>query len=304
MTWTDIPRRLGSYFNKHPEIRADWYLLMPLSYCLCLGAYYVLYGRLLQFLPLVFFFAVIPLVALLSPSRGLLKYWTPLLMILLSYEALAGTIGVYAATNGVSSLYAIDKFVWGINLTGWIQTTFSSVSLTALATLLYELHMPLVAVTAAVVWFMHREAFGKYVTTMALTSYAALVTFVIFPTAPPWFEGVATNLLQGAGSSVGSNLFGWLSAMIESDQFAAFPSLHGAYAIIFCYFMLKLDRRLALIAVPLTAGILFSTLYLGQHYAIDLLAGAVYALVPCLISERFQIFSVRGRTSNGSAQKL
>jgi membrane-associated phospholipid phosphatase len=268
-------------------------VLLPLAYLLILGVYYVVYGELLQFLPLVFLSIALPVVALLSPARGLLKYWTPLLMILLSYEALAGTIGSLAASDAVSSLYAVDRLVWGFNLTGWIQATFNSGSLTVLTTLLYELHMPLVAFTAAMVWFMRRESFGKYVTAMALTSYSALATFVLFPTAPPWYAGAAANLLQGVGSSTLSGLFNGLTSMIESDQFAAFPSLHGAYAMIFCYFMLKLDKRLAVLAVPLTFGILFSTLYLGQHYAIDLLAGAVYALVPCLISERFQIFSVK-----------
>ena len=77
--------------------------------------------------------------------------------------------------------------------------------------------------------------------------------------------------------------------MIESDQFAAFPSLHTAYATIFCYFMIKLDRRLAFIVIPVTAAILFSTLYLGQHYLIDLIGGAAYALVPCFIVERLNI---------------
>jgi membrane-associated phospholipid phosphatase len=77
-------------------------------------------------------------------------------------------------------------------------------------------------------------------------------------------------------------------SLAEVDKFAAFPSLHGAYAIIFSYFMIKIDRRLALVSVPITIGILFSTLYLGQHYLIDLIGGAAYALVPCLIAERFQ----------------
>lgn len=275
-----------------------------MAYLLCLGAYYLVYGRLLQFLPMVFFFIAIPVVALLSPSRGLLKYWTPLLMILLSYEALAGTIGSLAASDAVSSLYSVDKMIWGFNLTGWVQLTFNSASLTTLTTLLYELHMPLVAFTASVVWFMRREIFGKYVTAMALTSYAALATFVLFPTAPPWYVGAASNLLQSASSSGVSSFFSGLTATIESDQFAAFPSLHGAYAIVFCYFMVKLDRRLAFFAVPLTLGVLFSTLYLGQHYALDLLGGAVYALVPCLISERFQIFSVKPASVEEPAQKL
>jgi membrane-associated phospholipid phosphatase len=65
--------------------------------------------------------------------------------------------------------------------------------------------------------------------------------------------------------------------------------LHGAYSIIFSYFMIKIDRRLSLVSIPITLGILFSTLYLGQHYLIDLIGGATYALIPCLVAERFQI---------------
>jgi membrane-associated phospholipid phosphatase len=293
LTWAEIPKKLFSRFNRHTEIRAGWYLLLPLGYCLCLGVFYLMYGRLLQFLPLVFFFIAIPIVALLGPTRNLLKYWTPLLLILLSYEALAGTVGAIAASDGVKSLYALDTSIWRFNLTGWIQSTFSSAPLTTLATLLYGAHMPLVAATAATVWFLRKDYFGKYVTAMALTSYSALATFIIFPTSPPWYVGAAANLLQGAGSSTVSTSFAWLTNLVESDSFAAFPSLHGAYAIVFCYFMLKLDRRLGIVAVPVTIGILFSTMYLGQHYLIDLLGGALYALVPCLISERFQIFTVK-----------
>ena len=293
MTLAELRRRLLSRFNRHAEIRATWYLLLPLAYCVCLGAFYVFYGRLLQFLPLVFFFIAIPIVALLGPSKGVLKYWTPLVLILLSYEALAGTIGSIAASDGVTSLYGLDSALWKFDLTGWVQSTFRSAPLTTITTLFYAVHMPLVAATAATVWFLRKDYFGKYVTAMALTSYSALATFIIMPTAPPWYVGAAANLLQGTSASTVSTSFAWLTNLVESDSFAAFPSLHGAYAIIFCYFMLKLDRRLALVAIPVTVSILFSTLYLGQHYLIDLIGGALYALVPCVISERFQIFNVR-----------
>lgn len=285
-----LPRRLTSHLRGYAKISMHPYFLLPLVYCLCLGAYYVVFGRLLQFLPSVFFLAAVPVVALLSPSRGLLKYWTPLLMILLSYEALAGTIGALVASNGAVSPYGLDRLIWGFNLTGWVQSAFGSASATALATPLYELHMALVAFTSVVVWLVRRDYFGKYVTAMALTSYSALATFIALPTAPPWFVGTATNLIQGASSFTGS-IIATLNALIESDKFAAFPSLHGAYAIVFCYFMLKLDRRLGFVAIPVTMGTLFSTLYLGQHYMLDLIGGAIYALVPCLVSERFQLFS-------------
>ena len=94
------------------------------------------------------------------------------------------------------------------------------------------------------------------------------------------------DLYQSTGSSVLPNTLSSAISMIESDRFAAFPSLHAAYVMIFAYFTIKLDRRLAFVAIPVLVAVLFSTLYLGQHYLIDLVAGALYALVPCLISER------------------
>jgi membrane-associated phospholipid phosphatase len=294
MTWwrlVERQRRLVYLLRRLSEFRARPHILFPLAYCLCLGAYYLAYGKLFQSLPSVFFLAAIPVVALLSPSRGPLKYWTPFIMILLSYEALAGVVGTVAISGGVTSLYSLDKLVWGLNLTGWVQSAFSSPGVTTLTLFFYELHMPLVAFTSAIVWLLHRDYFGRYVTAMTLTSYSALATFIILPASPPWFVGAATNLIQTAGSVTGANIAA-LNSLIVSDQFAAFPSLHGAYAVIFCYFLLKVDRRMGLLAVPLAACILFSTLYLGQHYLIDLIGGTIYALIPCLASERFQLFSM------------
>ena len=67
-------RRLVYLLHRLSEFRARPYILLPLAYCLCLGAHYLAYGKLFQSLPSVFFLGAIPVVALLTPSRGLLKY--------------------------------------------------------------------------------------------------------------------------------------------------------------------------------------------------------------------------------------
>ena len=125
---------------------------------------------------------------------------------------------------------------------------------------------------------------------MLLTSYAALVTFLFVPTAPPWITGAATNLVEASGFGSIPDSLAPLAVLFEPNEFAAFPSLHAAYMVICSYFLLKVGRRVGGAAVLLTGGILLSTLYLGQHYLIDLLAGTAYAMVPCLISERLQLF--------------
>ncbi len=50
--------------------------------------------------------------------------------------------------------------------------------------------------------------------------------------------------------------------------------------------MTKLKHTYGLFAIPITVGILFSTLYLGQHYLIDLIGGAAVAFGAIVISSR------------------
>jgi membrane-associated phospholipid phosphatase len=271
------------------SLRSDFYIFPALAYSVGITVYYLMYGAVLDYLPALAFVAAVCVMTVLSLSRKMGKYWISIISIMLSYEALQGTVGTVAVARGIFSLYPLDRVIWGFNLTGWVQTSLASPAMTTVASLFYSMHVPLVFATCLTVWFAKRALFGKYVTVMVLTSYAALVTFVLVPTSPPWYAGVATNLYQSASAGfIPQGLMSFLS-LVEVDKFAAFPSLHGAYAIIFSYFMIKIDRRLAIVAVPITAGILFSTLYLGQHYLIDLIGGAVYALIPCLIAERFQI---------------
>jgi len=265
------------------------YILPALVYSIGISVYYLLYGVSLDYLPALIFLAVVPIMTVLNSLEKMSRYWMSVVSMILSYEALQGAVGSLASSRGVYSLYSVDKILLGFNLTGWVQSAFASPAVTVLAAVFYTMHVPLIFATCAVVWFAKRELFGKYFTVMVLTSYAALVTFFLVPTAPPWYAGVAGNLYQSTIATALPRGFASVLSLAEVDKFAAFPSLHGAYAIIFSYFMIKIDRRLSLVSIPVTIGILFSTLYLGQHYLIDLIGGATYALIPCLIAERFQI---------------
>lgn len=285
----DVSRRFVQRARQRLNLRANLYFLPPLAYSIAMLVYYIAFGKLLQFLPIVFFLGAIPVLTLLGSSKGLARSWLPFVSILLSYEALAGIVGSYASSKVVFSIYPIDRLLWGFNVTGWIQSTFYSTTVTQIASFFYTLHFPLVVITSGTLWYFNRKLFGRYTTAMIITSYAALATFILMPTAPPWYQDVAANLYQSTGASVLPNALSTSISMIESDQFAAFPSLHTAYAVIFSFFMIKLDRRLAFVALPVTGGILFSTLYLGQHYLIDLIAGAAYALIPCLLVGRLNL---------------
>ena len=265
------------------------YWVLPGTYLGILLASYVHYGILFQFSLGLYSLAALPIVVVLGRSKEFLKNWTPFMILLLSYEALQGIAGFVASRGSVVSLATLDRSLWGFNVTGFVQSAFSSQDLTYIATFLYSLHFPLVIATAIFFWYSDRATYTKYVYALLITSYLSLFTFVLMPTAPPWYSGVALN---SVGSSTGSmsgffNGIAQLSRAIESDKFAAFPSLHGAYAVLFCYYMIRSRRKLAIVALPLTFGILFSTLYLGQHYLIDLVGGAIYAAFSIVIVGKY-----------------
>ncbi len=265
-------------------LRKDFYIVMLAAYLALLLFSYFRFGILFQFSLGMYALISLPLVLLIGRGKLVfLKSWIPFLVVFLSYEALQGLVSVVVANSGIISLYAIDTPIWGFNLSGAVQSALYSSTLTYIMTIFYTMHLPLVIFASIYFWYTDKSIYKGYTYAIIITSYCALVTFLFFPTAPPWYEGAARNLLQGVNSVVPVRVYTNLMNAIESDKFAAFPSLHAAFAIIFLFYMRKRGRLQTLVALPITAGILLSTIYLGQHYLIDLIGGAAYSLPACLL---------------------
>ncbi|HVP24332.1 MAG TPA: phosphatase PAP2 family protein [Conexivisphaerales archaeon] len=282
-------------------LRKDSYILMLGAYVSLLLFSYFRFGILFQFSLGMYALMSLPVVMVIGRGRLVfLKSWIPFLIVFLSYEALQGVVSVIVANGGIISLYAIDAPLWGFNLTGAVQSALLSKEMTLAMTFFYTLHLPLVVLASIFFWYLDKSTYKRYTYAIILTSYCALVTFLFFPTAPPWYEGAAANLLQGVNSVVPVQVYSNLMNAIESDKFAAFPSLHSAFAIIFLYYMSRRGRKYTMLALPITAGILLSTVYLGQHYVIDIIGGAAYSLSACLLVDWVIRRSERRAAGGGS----
>jgi len=263
----------------------DW--LLPLMYPIVLVLVYLRFGFLFQFTLGAVWLAVVPIAAYLGKSsREFLKNSVFFVSMLLSYEALQGVTGVLINSGSVVSLAYLDRTMFGFAST--LQNTFASPSVTLLSTVFYGLHVFLIIAAIVLFWFTNRTIYRGYVHSMVLTSYLALITFIAFPTSPPWFTGAAQNLLSAGNAMLPSALQGLQQALlaIESDKFAAFPSLHAAYVVLFAVYALRLSKKLGLVALVITGGVFFSTIYLGQHYVIDLLGGIIYSLAAVVVMDK------------------
>ena len=65
---------------------------------------------------------------------------------------------------------------------------------------------------------------------------------------------------------------------MNPDAVAAWPSLHSAYPALGALALWGISRRTAFITVPWCLAMWFSVIFLGEHYAIDVLGGIAFAV--------------------------
>ncbi|HYU88782.1 MAG TPA: phosphatase PAP2 family protein [Candidatus Bathyarchaeia archaeon] len=285
------------------RLRENAFLVMPAGYGVVLILWYAYYGVLFSFSLGLVFLALLPLTLLLGRSAQFVKELTPFIVLLMSYEALQGVAGSLTLAPVIHQAGSVTSY----GIIEAVQSAFLSPDLTDVMSLFYGLHFPLVIGSAILLWYSNRVLYKRYLYSLVACSYVSLVFYTLAPSAPPWYNGVVSNLLATTSAQIGSSsLFSELArigSLIESDKLAAFPSLHAAYVVLFSYFTTKLKRAYVVVSVPITVGVLFSTIYLGQHYITDLVAGVAVAATCVLIVTRLDGGKGSARSTDWKALK-
>ena len=141
----------------------------------------------------------------------------------------------------------------------------------------------------AVLWLRRRARWARYVPLVLGLSFAGLVTYVLYPAAPPWLaarDGVIEHVdrISSSGWAVlGLHKAGALldSGQAQVNQVAAVPSLHTAFAVLTALVLVPLARhvwqRVTLVGYAVAMPVVL--VWSGEHYVVDTLLGAVYAAV-------------------------
>jgi membrane-associated phospholipid phosphatase len=155
-----------------------------------------------------------------------------------------------------------------------------------------KLHFLIPPLLAFGLWMKRRALFFRFASAMLTLSFAAALTFLLFPAAPPWAAGktlltpTVTKIDDSTWTSVSTSFS--LSKIIASNPYAAIPSLHAGYAMLCFLFVASLVWRkrwrwFVIVPAALYPLILsFVRVYSGDHYVIDLLAGYAYAVAAFL----------------------
>ncbi len=139
-------------------------------------------------------------------------------------------------------------------------------------------HFAVTVGVLALLWWKGAERYRPMRNALVVINLLAFVIFWLFPVAPPRMLDGFTDVVAST-HAIGS----WHTGALASDanQLAAMPSLHIAWALWVTVGVWQLTRRPVLRALgvvyPCLTG--FAVLATGNHYLLDLLAGAALVAI-------------------------
>jgi membrane-associated phospholipid phosphatase len=128
---------------------------------------------------------------------------------------------------------------------------------------------------------------------------AAVMTYATFnlgasfywvvPTAPPWWAAAAgaggldgelavRRMMVEYGEDFWKDGWGSLYSVFGGNPLAAMPSLHFATSLMAALLLAEVGPIAGALGFAYTATLGFALVYLGEHYVVDLLAGAALTL--------------------------
>ena len=229
--------------------------------------------------------------------------WLPFTAVLIVYDVSRSAAHVVNMPLHEADIARAESWLFGgVNPTVWLQHHFYQPGSVrwydAAATLIYMSHFIATPALAAVLWVRNRVLWFAYIVRVIALSFAGLVTYVVFPEAPPWYAARDHHLAPVARLSARG--FDWLhlgnvhhllnEAQDDgSNPVAAMPSLHTAFAVLVALFLaarIASRWRYLFFLYPVAMGLVL--VYTGEHYVLDVLVGVGYAVAVHLLVRRWE----------------
>ena len=271
--------------------------------CLILALLYALLIKNIFLTPdliLIFFLAIF---ASLSQTKEFLKRFLPIFSLLLIYEVFRGIADWLNGKVHYTEMINFDRWLGGGALpTAWLQQHLWHGTVQwydFYFYFIYMLHFLAPLVFAVILWKFHSKQYWRYILALVLLSFGAFVTYLIYPAAPPWMAkelGYIVEPITRVSSSIwyamGVENFSEVYHHLPANAVAAVPSLHSAYPLLISLFIIKIvgfKRGVWSLLYPISMWI--GVVYMGEHYVIDVIIGALYAIVFFVLSQNDKLYN-------------
>jgi membrane-associated phospholipid phosphatase len=221
----------------------------------------------------------------------LVRDWLPMTAALLAYDLLRGIADGKLLPPSYQPPIEADKLIGlgqipTIRLQEWLFDPAHIRWYDYIAFSFWFSHFLVTLLVAVGLWLFAYRWFHRYAACVVVLAALGLVTYILFPAAPPWLaahEGFVPHLSRIVPATLHHLPFGKGPAIFEggtayANDVAAVPSLHAAYAMLVALFFWPVASRLwRVVTVGYALGMGLALVYLGEHYVVDILLGYVYA---------------------------
>ncbi len=229
--------------------------------------------------------ALATLVLARAPPRnalGFLRDWFPVAVILVVFLLLQPIIEAAVPWRLDAALDAFDARYLARPVALWQGAFGRPAAFTDVVYLAYCSYYFLPITAAAIAWRRGPEAFGRAVFPLLLGFYLTFLGYLLLPAAGPRLPSAAEVPVLGGG--VPSAAVRAFLHAAEATTLDAFPSGHTTIAVLSAVGGSRLVGRAAAAALWLWAAmVVFSTVYIHVHYAVDVVAGLALAAVVLVV---------------------
>lgn len=147
---------------------------------------------------------------------------------------------------------------------------------------------PIISVVAVIIYVKDRPKYLHYRNVLLISFIIAMIAFAAFPLAPPRFlpEYGFVDTIRHLGPAwwIGHSWYGSPDTAVYFNVFAAWPSIHFAWTIMFGIIFLSMKSRLVkLCGVVYPTMTFFAIVLTGNHYIVDAIGGAAVTVSSILI---------------------
>ena len=223
-------------------------------------------------------------------ARRTLVRWSPFMAVVVAHELGGAFSDNFGRPTVVHLQLRIDRFLGGGNVpTTWLQQRLHATGRVhwydAVVAVVYLSYFIAPYAVAAFLWKVDRSAWKRYTAVYFTLAATAFVTWSAFPTAPPWMAAdqglipATPRLVNDGWHMLGLKAVSFfvIGGQKAANEVAAIPSLHGAHSLMVAWFLWsRVSPRWRPLLAVYPFAMMFSLVYGGEHYVIDVLVGWAY----------------------------
>lgn len=248
------------------------------------------------FLPKITILAFLVLISLILRSEKLFfKDWFLFLAIVYLSDTMRGLI-YYLISKFQRPVYCeytvrIESAIFGQVPSVWFQKVFLSDGqpgwMEELLTFFHGTHFIAFLIVGFFLWLKDKEYFKRFKASFYILLATGISLYGLVPTAPPWMAASVFGLLPRLihfNIDIYTAYIPDLTAGFNTDPVAAMPSLHAAFPFLCSLLLWKKFKLKALPFYIYTVIIIFTIIYTGDHYVVDIAAGLALAILSIKLS--------------------